>query len=71
MFYHNLSLEKKDDELSIAQILPHLVKVDLNEKLDPIKTFNNEAKRFRKTKNDNSPMQEIRVANHGPTAGTG
>ena len=60
-----MSLEKKDDELSIAQILPHLVKVDLNEKLDPkqktIQTFNNEAKRFRKTKNENPPMQEIGV----------
>ena len=45
---------------------PHPVKIDLNEKLDPkektIQTFNVDAQRFRTTKIENPPTQEIGVA---------
>ena len=41
------------------------VKTDLDKKLDPkettIQTFNIDAQGFRKTKNENPPMQEIGV----------
>ena len=44
----------------------HPVKIDLNKKLDPrqnsIHSFNIDAQRFRKTKKENPPTQEIRVA---------
>ena len=44
----------------------HPVKIDLNKKLDPkqktIQAFNIDAKRFRKTKNENHSTQEIGVA---------
>ena len=46
-------------------VLTQPVKIDSNEKLDPkqktIQTFNIDAKRFRKTKNENPPTWEIGV----------
>ena len=46
--------------------LTHSAKIDLNKKLDPkkktIQTFNIDAQRFRKTKNENPPTWEIGVA---------
>ena len=46
--------------------LTHPVKIDLDKKLDPkqktIQTFNIDAQRFRKTKNENLPTREIGVA---------
>ena len=48
------------------KVLPHPVKIDLIKKLDPlqkpIKTFNIDAQRFRKTKNENPPTQEMGVS---------
>ena len=45
----------------------HPIKIDLNKKLAPkqktIQTFNIDAYRFRKTKNESSPTWEIGVAN--------
>ena len=44
----------------------HPIKIDLNKKLDlkqkTIQKFNIDAQRFRKTKNENPPTWEIKVA---------
>ena len=45
--------------------MTHSAKIDLNEKWLPkqktIQNFNNDAQRFRKTRNENPPMQDIGV----------
>ena len=64
----NFFFGKKISFRSVTQInaMPHPIKIDLDKKLDPkqktIQTFNIDAQRFRKAKNENPWMWEIGVA---------
>ena len=65
-----IAVNEMDDDIVLGLLVklqaPQPVEIDINKKLLPkqktIQTFNIEAERFRKTKNENLPMQEIEVA---------
>ena len=67
-FYHTTALRVRAEQqrFIVKNCEPHPFKIDLNKKLDPkqitIQTFNIDAQRFWKIKNENSLTWEIKVA---------